>query len=445
MGNILGIRLEDKNKWESRTPVVPTHVMDLISTEKLSFVVQTSKIRAFKDSEYEEAGATVSADLSKAKVIFAIKEIPVDVLESEKVYIFFSHTVKGQKYNMPLLKRMLELNTTLIDYEKIVDEKGFRLIYFGNYAGLAGMNQALWAYGQRVKDQLAIDTPFLDLKHTYEYNGLEKMKQAISDVGEKIKTNGLDPELVPMVVGFAGYGNVSRGAQSILDLLPVIELDPLELRDFFVNKTDEFSSNHVYKVVFKEEHMVKPKTGESFELQDYYKYGSTKYEGVFEEYIQFLSILMNGIYWSEKYPRLLTKEHAKDMYQSKIMVRLQVIGDISCDIEGGIEPTLMATEPDHPVFIYNPFSQQANLGLSGDGLAIMAVDNLPCELPKESSRNFSTTLKPYIPIIAKPDYTKPFDELDLPPVIKNAVIAHQGKLTPTYRYLQEFLNQLNSN
>jgi alpha-aminoadipic semialdehyde synthase len=343
---------------------------------------------------------------------------------------------------MPLLKRMLDLKTTLIDYETIVDEKGFRLIYFGNYAGLAGMNQALWAYGQRVKEQEGIETPFLKLKHTYEYSDLNEMKNAISEVGEDLKKNGLSQELVPIIVGFAGYGNVSRGAQSILDLLPVIEIDPTELRDFFVNRSDEFSSKDVYKVVFKEEHMVKSKTGDKFDLQDYYKYGLEKYEGIFEQYIEYLSILMNGIYWSEKYPRLLSKEHAKDMFQSKIMIRLQIIGDISCDIEGGIEPTLMATEPDNPAFVYNPFSNKAQLGLSGEGLAIMAVDNLPCELPKESSTNFSTTLKPYISIIAKPDYRKTFEELDLPPVIKNAVIAHQGLLTPNYKYLNEFLEKI---
>ncbi len=442
MGNIVGIRLEDKNKWERRAPIVPKDVKDLISSNSLNFIVQSSPIRAFEDTEYRAAGAKTSTDLSEANIIFAIKEVPLNVLEPNKVYIFFSHTVKGQKYNMPLLKRILELETTLIDYEKVIDEKGFRLIYFGNYAGLAGMNQTLWAFGHRVKDQHGIETPFLKLKHTYEYNGLEGMKKAISAVSKDIKENGLHPQLVPMIVGFAGYGNVSRGAQSILDLLPVIELDPKELADFHTNRSDEFSSKTVYKVVFKEEHMVNSRTGDRFDLQDYYKFGSSKYEGIFEEYIPYLSILMNGIYWSEKYPRLLTKEHAKDMFQSKLMVRLQVVGDISCDIEGGIEPTLMATEPDNPAFVYNPFSKEAKLGLSGDGLAIMAVDNLPCELPKESSSNFSKTLKPYVDLIAKPDYTKPFESLDLPPVIKNAVIAHQGQLTPNYTYLKEFLKNV---
>ncbi len=437
--NIIGIRLEDKNKWESRAPIIPNHVKELIDTESLEFIIQSSPIRAYLDEEYQNAGAQISTELKSANVIFAIKEIPENLLEREKVYLFFSHTIKGQKHNMPMLKRILELNTTLIDYERIINEKGLRLIFFGNFAGLAGMNQVLWAYGQRVKAQLGIETPFLKLKHTYEYNGLDRMKEAISQVGKEIEENGLHPELVPLIVGCAGWGNVSRGAQAILDLLPVIELDPTELSEFYVNKSEEFSSNNVYKVVFKEEHMVTSITGDTFDLQDYYDFGSSKYKGIFEDYIPYLSILMNGIYWSEKYPRLLSKQYAEDMFQSK--VRLQVIGDISCDIEGGIETTLMVTEPDNPVFIYNPFSRKATLGLSGDGLAIMAVDNLPCELPRESSSNFSSTLKPFVPIIAQADYTKPFEELNLSPVVKNAVIAHQGQLTPNYKYLTKFLEK----
>lgn len=440
MNNKVGIRLEDKNKWERRTPIVPNHMKELKKSESLEFIVQKSPIRSFTDKEYQDSGAIISSDLKEAKVIFAIKEIPAKLLEKDKIYIFFSHTVKGQKSNMPLLKHILDLDITLIDYEKIVNDKGFRLIYFGNYAGLAGMNQTLWAFGQRVKAEKNIDTPFLNLKHTYEYNGLPNMNKAMTKVGKEIKEKGLPKELVPLIVGFAGYGNVSKGAQSVLEKLPVIELEPADLADFYNNRTEEMSRNHLYKVVFKEEDMVTPiKEEDTFELQDYYKYGSEKYKGVFNQYIPFLSILMNGIYWSEKYPKLLTKEEAKDIYQSKILVRLQVVGDISCDIEGGIEPTLRVTEPDNPVFIYNPFSDQATLGVSGDGLAIMAVDNLPCELPQESSNNFSSTLKPYVPIIAKADYTKSFEELDLPPVIKNAVITHKGELSPNYKYLEKFL------
>jgi alpha-aminoadipic semialdehyde synthase len=184
--------------------------------------------------------------------------------------------------------------------------------------------------------------------------------------------------------------------------------------------------------------MVEPIEGE-FELQHYYDNGKTKYRGVFEQYFPYLSILINAIYWSEKYPRLISKKFLKEQFESKKDIRCQIIGDISCDIEGGIEATLKSTKPDNPVFIYNPFTDEASVGLTGKGLAIMAVDNLPCELPVESSTSFSETLKPFVPLIAKADYVKSFDELDLPPVIKNAVIIHQGILTPNYQYLEEYL------
>jgi len=442
MKNIIGIRLEDKNKWEKRTPIIPKHMKELIQEEALEFIVQSSPIRAFKDQDFQDIGARISSDISKPNVVFSIKEIPIPIIEAQntpKTYVFFSHTIKGQKHNMPMLKKILEANATLIDYEKVVNEKGFRLIFFGNWAGLAGLIEVLWGFGQRVKVEKSIETPFLKLKHTYEYEGLDATKKSLSEVGRDISEKGFPKELVPLVIGFAGYGNVSTGAQTMLDLLPVKEIDPTELKNFY--KAKNFSPNHVYKVVFKEEHMVDAMDGK-FDLQDYYNHGSTKYRGVFYQYFPFLSILINAIYWSEKYPRLITKNYLKERLESKEDIRLQIIGDISCDFEGGIEATIMTTKPDKPVFIYNPFTDEATVGIKGKGMAIMAVDNLPCELPVESSTSFSETLKPFIPIIARADYTRSFDELDLPPVIKNAVIVHQGKLTPNYKYLEECIRDL---
>ncbi len=435
MDNVIGIRLEDKNIWETRVPIIPKHVKTLISEESLNFIVQKSEIRAFKDQQFQEAGAKVASDLTEANIIFCIKEVPIPVLEPKKTYIFFSHTIKGQKHNMPMLKKFIEKKSTLIDYEKVVNEKGFRLIFFGNWAGLAGMIEILWGFGQRVKLNKKVENPFLRIKHTWEYETLDHARKAVSDVGKEITEKGLPEELVPLVIGFAGYGNVSTGAQSMLDFLPVEEIDPTELINFYNRK--KFSSNCVYKVVFKEEHIVDPIEGK-FYLQHYYDHGKTKYRGVFTRYFPYLSILVNAIYWSDKYPKLITKKFLKTQFESDKDIRCQIIGDISCDIEGGIEATLKTTKPDNPVFIYNPFTDEATISLEGIGIAIMAVDNLPCELPLESSTSFSETLKPLVPIIAKADYTKPFSELALPPVIKNAVITHQGKLTPNYRYIEEF-------
>ena len=438
MKNKIGIRLEDKNIWEKRVPIVPSDMKDLINKESIDFIVQSSSIRAFKDDDYREIGVQVSPNIDKASVILAIKEIPLPVLKAQtspKTYIFFSHTIKGQKHNMPMLKQIMETKSTLIDYEKVVNEKGFRLIFFGNWAGLAGMIEILWGFGERAKINKNVGNPFLNIKHTWEYDTLDSARKAVSEVGKEITEKGLPEELVPLVVGFAGYGNVSTGAQSMLDFLPVKEIDPTELKEFYNNK--DFSSKCIYKVVFKEEHMVEPIDGE-FGLQDYYDHGLSKYQGVFPRYFPFLSILINAIYWSDKYPRLITKKFLKSQFESAEDVRCQIIGDISCDIEGGIEATLRTTKPDNPVFIYNPFTDEATIGLEGKGIAIMAVDNLPCELPMESSTSFSETLKPFVPMIAAADYSKSFNELDLPPTIKNAVIVHQGEITPNYKYIEKF-------
>ncbi|MFX0138993.1 MAG: bifunctional lysine ketoglutarate reductase /saccharopine dehydrogenase family protein [Candidatus Hodarchaeota archaeon] len=435
MLNTIGIRLEDKNKWERRTPLIPEHVKALMAEKNLRFVIQSSNIRAFTDNEYAEIGASVKPDLREANIVFAIKEIPIKNIDPEKVYIFFSHVIKGQKHNMPMLKHIIDSKATLIDYEKVSNEKGIRLIFFGNWAGLAGMNQTLWAFGQRLKILENIDNPFTLIKHTYEYQGLKALQRALKEVGDIIKTTGLDSQIVPFVCGFSGYGNVSQGAQSIYDILPSIEISPTELKSFY--EKGEFSANHVYKVVFKEEHMVKPNGNFEFDLQDYYKHGLEKYSGIFNQYLPFLSILVNGIYWTSKFPRLITKSDFKDLIKEG--ARLKVIGDISCDIEGSIEGTLDATKPDNPVFTYNPLTDSITLGFTSPGVQIMAVDNLPCELPREASTSFSETLKPYLPPIAQADFTVDFVNLNLPREIKNAVIVYKGDLTPNYKYLKEFL------
>ena len=150
--------------------------------------------------------------------------------------------------------------------------------------------------------------------------------------------------------------------------------------------------------------------------------------------------MVNAIYWTSARPRLVTKEYLHRCYsQQDLVVKLKVIGDISCDVEGAIEATVRSTEPDEPVFVFEPLTGKAPAGVEGNGPVIMAVDNLPCELPAESSIEFSTALQDYVPAIVTADYTVPFAECALPPAIKRAVIVYQGELTPEYRYLEQFL------
>ena len=428
----LGIRREDKNKWERRVPLTPEHLRELKEKYGVETIIQPSKIRTFSDKDFEDLGVVINEDLSSSSVVFAIKEIPIDFFEPGKTYVFFSHTIKGQKYNMPMLKKMMELGCNLIDYEKITDEKGRRLVFFGRFAGFAGMIDTLWAFGQRMKWK-GIETPFSEIRQTIHYKDLDEAKLHFEEVGNRIKQEGLPDPLIPFVVGFAGYGNVSKGAQKILDILPMEEISPKQLKAIGENPSDRV----IYKVVFKEEDMVEPLSAEKeFDLQEYYTQPNL-YRSVFQQYIKYLTVLMNCIYWDKQYPRLITKEFMKKNYSSNST--LQVIGDISVDINGAIEFTEKATSPDKPIFVYNHLSGKIIDGYVGSGIVVMAVDNLPCELPKESSRKFSDSLFRFIPPIVKADFSVDFDNLDLPPEIKKAVILHHGKLTPDYRYMNKFL------
>lgn len=432
---VIGIRREDKSIWERRVPLVPEDVRELIAEHGIQVVVQPSEIRVFKDEEYAAVGAQVQEDLSPCDVIFAVKEVPPHLLLPGKTYVYFAHVIKGQPYNMPMLKRLLDLGCVLIDYEKITDEKGRRLIFFGRHAGWAGMLDTLWALGKRLEWE-GVPTPFVSIQQAHTYPDLEAARRAVQEAGERIRREGLPRDLVPLVVGFAGYGNVSRGAQEIFDLLPFQEVEPGDLAALFEQEPDPHT---LYKVVFKEEHMVEPVDPEgSFDLQDYYNYPE-KYRSRFSSYVPYLTVLVNGIYWEAKYPRLVTKAFLKDLFGGPTRPRLRVIGDISCDIEGAIECTVKCTEPGDPVYVYNPLTEEVTDGYEGEGVVVLAVDILPSELPREASIDFSAVLRQFVPAIALADYTVPFDELALPPEIKRAVIAYRGELTPDYRYLERFL------
>ena len=432
----IGIRREDKSIWERRVPIVPEHVRQLRGEHGIEVRVQPSEIRVFRDEKFAQAGAQVEEDLSLCPVVFAVKEIPPHFFHPGHTYVFFAHVIKGQPYNMPMLKRLLELGCQLIDYEKVTDERGRRLIFFGRHAGLAGMIDTLWALGQRLNWD-GIPNPFSDLHQACQYDSLAQAKAAVSAVGERIAQEGLPEPITPLICGFAGYGNVFRGANEIIELLPVQEIKPREVAA--VVQSSDYARDVVYKVVFKEEHTVEPVSPEGrFELQDYYDHPE-KYRSVFHTYLPHLTLLVNCVYWEAKYPRLVTKADLRRLYGGTEPPRLRVIGDISCDVEGAIEGTIKWTESSDPVFVYDPSEDRALDGFEGRGPVVLAVDILPSELPRDASIYFSGVLMQYIPAIAQADYSVPFEELALPPEIKRAVIVHRGELTPDYRYLEQYL------
>ena len=430
----IGIRHEDKYVMERRVALIPQHVKQLIE-QGIEVHVERSPKRIFKDGEFEALGAKLVDKLTEPDLILGVKEMPMDFFEHQKTYIFFSHTIKGQPYNMPLLKRMMEKEINLIDYEKVTNEKGQRLIFFGHFAGLAGMINSLWSAGQRYAE-LGIETPFLPIQQTHHYNSLEEAKEVIASVGEKIKTEGLPEQLSPFVVGITGYGNVSKGAQEILSLLPVEEVSPKELLS--LEQRIDLSNKKIYQVVFKEEDLSKPlEAGKAFELQEYYQHPE-RFKGQFEQYIPSLSILMNCMYWDDRYPRIVTKDYLEGLFNEETP-KLTIIGDVTCDPDGSIEITHKGTEIEDPVFVYNPFTREPAMGFKGEGVLVMAVDILPSELPREASGAFSHALVDYVPDIAAADYDRDFENLNVPAPFKRAMILHRGVLTPDFEYLKEHL------
>jgi len=435
MNTKIGIRREDINKWEKRVPLIPSHVRELTDRLPVEFRVQPSDIRIFADADYRLSGIPIEEGLSPCPIVLALKEIPIGLIEKGKTYLFFSHTAKGQAQNMPMLRRMMDLGCTIIDYEKMVDEKGRRVLYFGNYAGHAGMIDTLWALGKRLEVE-GTANPFTLLHPTHRYESLVEAKEAVGKLAWKLIKEGPPARLGPLVFGFFGYGHVSQGAQEIFDILPVEAIRPADIPGLF--RGGERSHPRLYKAVFHEEDMVRPIDGnKAFDLQDYYQHPET-YRAVTEDFVPYLTALVNGIYWTPKFPKYVTKPFLKKLYGGE-KPRLRVVGDITCDINGSIECTVRATDSENPVYVYDPVEDRDTNGFEGRGPVVLAVYNLPAELPLEASTYFSGKLKEHIPDLVAARFDKPFTECGLSDVLRRAVILYRGELTPDYAYLGEYV------
>lgn len=437
--NPIGIRREDKNPWERRAPLTPSQAAQLIEGQHIHVHVQPSTQRVFPDEAYREAGAFVREDLSACSVILGVKEMPMHVFAKGKTYLFFSHTIKGQPYNMPMLTKMIQEQCQLIDYERIVDEEGRRLVLFGRHAGLAGMIESLHAFGKRLTAEGIPDkeNPFVDIRQPYQYKDLNEAKNHLQEIGKRISSRGLPKEVAPMVVGFLGYGNVSNGAQEILNCLPCIELQPDALETLQKSK---YSTTAIHKVVFQEKDTVdRTDASQPFSLNEYYHHPE-RYRAAFSRYLPYVTVLMNCIYWDKRFPVLVSAEALKQLFVNFPRPALRVIGDITCDIEGSIAVTRKATLPDQPCYVYDTVSDEIEDGVTNlRGPVIMAVDILPTEFPVESSDHFGNALLPFLPAIAACDFSRDFAELNLPEPIKKAMILHRGSLTEEYRYIEKYL------
>ncbi len=438
MKNCIGIRREDIDQTEKRAPLSPDHIRELVENTGLDIIMTPSKQRIFSNNQYKDAGAVLKDDLSDCNIILGVKEVPVDELFENTAYCFFSHTIKGQSYNMPLLKRMLELKNTLIDYEKVTDDMGRRIIFFGRYAGIVGAINTLWIYGQRLLAE-GMDTPFSMIKQATKYDSLDDAINDINLLADTIRSKGLPREILPVVIAVTGTGQVSQGAQEIFDLLPAARVSAHEL---LTTDPSVLRRNGITTVIIDVDAFAKPVNPEdTFDFDEYIN-NPERYRGDFEKYIPAISMLVNGIYWEKKYPKLVTKKSLKMLFEGVKNPGLRVISDITCDIEGSIECNVKTTTSDNPVYVYDALTGAVNDGFKGNGPVILAVDKLPSELPGEATSGFGDSLLPFIPELASADFDVPFENLSIPPEFKRAVIAHKGKLTPDYRYLQAFLDKI---
>ncbi|MCO5561187.1 hypothetical protein L7F22_014808 [Adiantum nelumboides] len=277
LGNgVLGIKRESCNKWERRAPLTPSHCAQLLHAGHRSgahgvkrILVQPCTKRVYHDVQYENVGCEISEDLSDCGLIVGVKQPQQGTLLSDRAYAFFSHTHKAQPENMPLLDEILSKNVSLYDYERIVGEKGERLVAFGEYAGRAGMIDFLRGLGERYLS-LGYSTPFLSIGSSFMYTSLSAAKAAVLAAGDEIRTNGLPFEISPIVFIFTGSGNVSRGAQEVFRLLPHTFVDPSQLSQlvnavsreqsncFFLGSKCKKGTFQVYGCVVGSEHMVAP-------------------------------------------------------------------------------------------------------------------------------------------------------------------------------------------
>lgn len=434
MTGCIGIRQEDAYQEEKRAPLTPDHVAKLVRDSALRVVVGPSPKRCFADAEYQQAGAEVSADLSPCTVVFGVKEIPPESILADKVYCAFSHTMAGHPTTMPMLGRMLSRECTLIDYELVRTSHGRRVIFFGHFAGYAGMIDGLWALGQRLRWE-GIVTPFAEIRPAFEYPSLAAARAAIKAVGDQIRREGLPPHGLPLVFGFTGQGNVARAAMRILHLLPTVKLRPEEVFNFF--RAGRFSNGTVYSVQFRQRDLYEPiESGDEFDWGRLHRRPEA-YRNRFERFVPYLSVLVNGIHWDTGFPRLVTKSFLRSLYERNPSPRLRVIADITCDVGGSIEATVKTTPSGHgAAYVFAPLSGDASDGVSGIGPVIVAIDTLPSELPREASSSFGDALMPFVPVLAKADYRAESGEsLRLPAEIKKAVIVHRGRLTDRFQYL----------
>ncbi len=417
------IRKEHKNSWEKRAALTPSDAAELVNIG-YPLSVEPSDIRVFSDADYASLDVSLKGCPRQGEFVVGIKEPPVESIQANQVHLAFSHTIKGQDYNMPLLQKFIDQNATLIDYEPIVDSSGKRTIAFGRFAGIAGAIDSFFVAGKKAmaKKELSCLT---EVKQTWEYQSIDKVKSHFDSIDV---TQG-----TPVRVLIVGTGNVGKGSEEVCQWLGLTKID-----------IDELLSGNVppgsWYAVASSRHINRRTDEGAFDMQDFVEQGVDAYESTFDKLLGTFDILLQTPYWTERYPKHLSRERMLKHSESLPLV----VGDISCDINGSLECTTKASDIDTPAFTYDVNTNESTDGVLESGITVMSIDNLPCELSFDASQHFSNILKGYMQNLMSIDLTKPFEDCGLIEELAGAVIVYNGELTPEYRYLQAFLDEYNA-
>ncbi|GAA4368094.1 NAD(P)-dependent oxidoreductase [Hymenobacter saemangeumensis] len=401
MSLTIGLIREGKTPSDKRVPLTPKKCVEALSTYPgLRIVVQSSLVRSYSDQEYRDLGLPVQDDLSECDVLMGVKEVPVSQLIANKTYLFFSHTVKKQPANRNLLRAILKQNITLIDYEMLTNEKGERIVAFGRYAGIVGAYNGLLTYGRKHS--------LYALKPAHLCVDMDDMQE------EFFKVRALPP----IKIAVTGSGRVAQGALEVLNRMGIRRVS---VYDYLYHDYNE----PVYTQLCSSDYN-RRRDGRVWDTTNFHQHPE-EYESTFSNFVPVTDLLIACAYWHPAAPRLFELADTR-----RPDFRINTIADVTCDVDGSIPVTRRSSTIAEPAFDFNPATEELEAPYSRpENITVMAVDNLPCELPRNASRDFGRQLLDNV-----------FPHLlgeDSASVIERATIAKGGELMPRYQYLSDYV------
>lgn len=394
----LALLRETKEPPERRVPFTPEQCATLVGSGLYEVAVQSDPHRCFPDQEYAARGIPVVDQVEDYDYLFGIKEVKPQAILPGKHYFIFSHTIKKQPHNRLMLQTMIHKGCTLTDYECLRDISGQRILGFGFHAGLVGAYNGIRAYGQRYG--------LFDLKPAYQCVDYNEMRQQLARV-----------KLPPVKIIVTGEGRVAHG---VVELLEELNIKKVGEAAFL---TREFFEPVFCKINYDTYYM--HRGGRAFD-KNHFRSHPSEYTSDFMRFARVSDILITGHYWDNRSPVLLTREEMQDP-----SFKVKIIADITCDIRGSLPSTIRASTIEQPFYGYNPFTDSETEPFHELSITVMAVDNLPCELPRDASQYFGNELSvKVLPLLLGED---PFH------VLEKATIVRQGVLTPSYAYLKDYV------